>query len=307
MADMKTDFIDHCSLCASDQLEMIDSDCNITQCRHCGYIFDNPRPALEELVGFYSKPAKYDPWLQELSGRDRMWRRRLRKLKSARKEGSLLDVGTGIGQFLNLARQMYSSVYGTEVSTAAIAIAREKYGLEVFNGTLEGLARQRRSFDNITLFHVLEHVPDPRQVLSQCYSLLSDGGVLVIAVPNEVTSLRALVKRLLMKLGLRKSRHGKLGLPLIRLDGSISEVHLSHFTPPVLRRLLESTGFSVIRSDLDPYYVRHSAASWLKADLYYWFCLLVLTMFRINIFDAMLLMARKNSASRKSTCAHHKS
>jgi SAM-dependent methyltransferase len=290
---MKTEVLHECGICSSQQLQALDPQCNIARCASCGYIFDNPRPSLEELIGFYSKPAKYDSWLQELSGRERMWKRRLQKLKPTRKSGSLLDVGTGIGQFLDLARPLYSSVHGTEVSTAAIAIAREKYGLDVFRGTIHELAGQRGCFDNVTLFHVLEHVPDPREVLSACHSLLSDGGILVIAVPNEVASLRGFLKRVLTQLGFRRQQPGKLGLPLIRLDGSISEVHLSHFTPRVLRHLLEITGFSVISTTLDPYYVRHTRRSWIKADLYYSFCLAVRALFGINIFDAMLLIARK--------------
>ncbi|HST79030.1 MAG TPA: class I SAM-dependent methyltransferase [Verrucomicrobiae bacterium] len=290
---MRTELLQECSICCGQHFQLLDPECNIARCASCGYIFDNPRPSLEELIHFYSKPAKYDSWLEELSGRDRMWKRRLRKLKSSRKPGSLLDVGTGIGQFLHLARPLYTSVHGTEVSTTAIGIARDRYGLDVFQGTIHDLATQHGYFDNITLFHVLEHVPDPREVLSACHSLLTDGGVLVIAVPNEVASLRGFVKRALTHLGLRKHQSGKLGLPLICLDGSISEVHLSHFTPRVLRYLLETTGFSVISATLDPYYVRRSARSWLKADLYYYFCLAVRAFSRVNIFDAMLLIAKK--------------
>lgn len=290
---MKIERLSQCILCDSSRVELLDPECNIVRCANCGYIFDNPRPSLEELIGFYSRPAKYDSWLEELSGRDRMWNRRLRKLQPTRKPGSLLDVGTGIGQFLHLARPLYSSVHGTEVSTAAIGIAHEKYGLDVFRGTIHDLVAQQGYFDNITLFHVLEHVPDPREVLSACHSLLTEGGVLVIAVPNEVASLRGFVKRALTRMGLRKHQPGKLGLPLISLDGSIGEVHLSHFTPRVLRYLLESTGFSVMNTTLDPYYVRRTSGSWLKADLYYFFCSAVLTLLRVNIFDAMLLIARK--------------
>jgi SAM-dependent methyltransferase len=291
--NMKTDFTDHCNVCGSNNLKTIDPACNIAKCGNCGYIFDNPRPALEELIAFYSKPSKYDSWLAELSGRDRMWARRVRKLRSTRKAGSLLDIGTGIGQFLALARPMYASVYGTEVSDSGIAIARERYGLDIYKGMIDELAKEGRSFDNVSLFHVLEHVPDPKLMIETCYSLLSEEGILVIAVPNEVTSLRALAKRALRGLGLRRRDPGKLGLPLIRLDGSISEIHLSHFRPKVLQRLVETSGFSVITSTLDPYYVRDSSLSWFKADIYYYVCLLVRALFRVNIFDAMLVIARK--------------
>ena len=290
---METEFLQQCKLCDSDLLGLLDPDCNIAQCRTCGYVFDNPRPTLKALISFYSQPGKYDSWLEEIAPRTRLWKRRLKKLQSTRKPGSLLDVGTGIGQFLSLAKTSYREVYGTEVSATAIAIAKEKYGLDLFHGTIEELARQERTFDNITLFHVLEHVPDPRAMLETCHSLLAAGGCMVIAVPNEVISLRALKRWLFGKLQ-KPQGTGILGLPRLTLDGSIHEIHLSHFTPSVLRRALQSTGFSVLVDTLDPYYVRTGLRR-LKADFYYYACLLFRYLFGVNIYDAILIIARKDA------------
>ncbi len=291
---MQIELLHQCLICNSGMLDMLDPVCNIAQCQTCGYVFDNPRPTIEDLIDFYSKPGKYDSWLGEIDARNRLWRRRLNKLRSTRKPGSLLDVGTGIGQFLTLARGTYDQVYGTEVSSTAVEIAKEKYGLDLFQGVLEDLATQNKTFDNITLFHVLEHVPDPKALLETCHSLLNPDGRIVIAVPNEVTSLRALKRKLLSKMAKSKSA-GILGLPRITLDGSVDEIHLSHFTPPVLHRLLQSTGFSILVSTLDPYYVRTGLRR-LKADLYYYFCVALLHLFRLNVYDAMLVIARKNPA-----------
>jgi 2-polyprenyl-3-methyl-5-hydroxy-6-metoxy-1,4-benzoquinol methylase len=292
---MESELLHQCNLCESALLDVLDADCNIAQCRSCGYVFDNPRPTLRELIGFYSRPGKYDSWLDELGPRNRLWRRRLSKLQSTKKPGSLLDVGTGIGQFLSLARSAYAEVYGTEVSSTAIEIAKQKYGLDLFHGTLEDLAAQGRTFDNITLFHVLEHVPDPKSMLSTCHALLVPGGRLVIAVPNEVASLRGFKRRLFSKLR-KPNGSGVLGLPRLTLDGSVSEIHLSHFSPAVLARLLQATGFSVIVNTLDPYYVRTGLRR-LKADFYYYACLLVRQLFRINIYDTILMIARKPLSS----------
>jgi ubiquinone/menaquinone biosynthesis C-methylase UbiE len=295
-ANMETELLQKCNLCDSDALELLDPDCNIAQCGNCGYVFHNPRPTLEALVRFYSRPGKYDSWLEELGPRDRLWKRRLRKLEASRKPGSLLDVGTGIGQFLSLAQKKYSEVYGTEVSATAVGIAKEKYGLALFHGSIEEFAEQGNTFDNITLFHVLEHVPDPRAMLETCHSLLAFDGCLVIAVPNEVVSLRTFKRWLFAKM--RKSgRIGYLGLSRLDLDGSIPEIHLSHFTPPVLRRLLQTIGFSIVTETLDPYYVR---SGWrrAKADLFYNFCLIFHKVFRVNIYDTILIIARKEAITR---------
>jgi len=294
---MKTEVLHRCGVCNGLLLDIVDEDCNVQRCRTCGYVFDNPRPTLQELIAFYSRPTQYDSWLHELDTRDRLWKRRLRKLKKTKKPGSLLDVGSGIGQFLSLARNFYTDVSGTEVSSTAIQIAKEKYNLDLFAGTLENPALQGKVFDNITLFHVLEHVPNPRSLLDTCYRLLNAEGVLVIAVPNEVASLRAITRRVLTKAKVFKSRRlGMFGLPRITLDGNTHEVHLSHFTPGVLHRLLKATGFSVIQSTLDPYYV---LTGWprLKQDIYYNGCLALSYLFRVNLYDAILVIAKKNSVT----------
>src|SRR3984893_13934104 len=292
---MKTELVDRCYVCDGNTLETVDPACNIAQCAACGYVFDNPRPTLEELVKFYSRPSQYDSWLEELPIRQKAWERRLGTMQSTKKSGSLLAVGTGIGQFLAVARTSYRKVYGTEVSSVAVQIAKEKYDLDVFQGTIEDINWQGRVFDNISLFHVLEHVHNPKSLLQKCHSLLSPDGVLVVAVPNEVSSLRAGARRWLMNAGLKDRRGlGKFGLPLIDLGPQNGEAHLSHFTPEVLDQLLQNTHFSILEKTLDPYYLRAHRLTRLKADVYYYSCLAFMRLFDVNIYDTMLVIARKN-------------
>ena len=294
---MKTELLHQCGLCDGPTLDVLDPECHIVRCPNCGFIFDNPRPTLGELIAFYSQHDKYDSWLTELGPRERIWKRRLRIFEPYKKPGSILDVGTGIGQFLSIARRSFTEVLGTEVSTTAIQIAKEKYGLTVFQGSIEDLAKHPRKFDNITLFHVLEHVPDPRATLKTCCSLLSSGGTLVIAVPNEISSLRAITKRLLTQVGFRTANSvGKLGLPRITLHPSTPEVHLSHFTPPVLECALRNTGFSIVKSTLDPYRLQ---VAWrrITPEFYYYCCLLVLRMFKVNLYDTIFVIARKSAST----------
>jgi ubiquinone/menaquinone biosynthesis C-methylase UbiE len=291
---MKTEVLERCNVCDGDALCVVDPDCNIMRCRACGYIFDSPRPTLQELVEFYSRPGQYDSWLNELEPRERLWKRRLDALRFTKKPGSLFDVGAGIGQFLAVARDSYSEVHGTEVSSTAIQIAKERYNLNLFKGSIEDIHIAGGTFDNITLFHVLEHVPDPKLMLRTCHSLLSPRGILVIAVPNEVTSLRASLRKMLVRAGVKEQqpRVGKFGLPRTDLSADSPEVHLSHFTVSVLRRLVHIAGFSIVKETLDPYYVA-TGLSKLKADAYYYFCLAYLLMFRVNIYDSILIVAQK--------------
>jgi len=300
--DRDVELLHACPLCEADSLGVLDSTANLCECRRCGYVFNNPRPTLAALISFYSQPTKYDQWLAEEPARDALWTRRLRLLRPIAKPGSLLDVGAGIGQFLAIARPYFSEVCGTEVSESAIHIARQRYNLQLFAGELQSVEFGNKKFDNITIFHVLEHVPNPRQVIEKCASLLVDGGTLTIAVPNDLYSYRG--KRFLRTFATRRfrgarrfGRFARIGLPNIVLDGSLTEIHLSHFTTGVLRRLLEQSGFSVIASTLDPYYVAVGFAERWEAGFYLW-CRILNRIFRTNVYDAMLLVARKTSSAK---------
>lgn len=101
---MKLEYLNKCNLCKGKDISPIDKDHNIYKCNHCGYIFDNPRPTFDETKNFYSREDQYDPWLKEEKGRDILWQRRLRMVKKYKTTGTLLDIGAGIGQFLNFAK-----------------------------------------------------------------------------------------------------------------------------------------------------------------------------------------------------------
>ena len=96
ITDMNTEVVERCNVCESNRLDAVDPACHIARCANCGFVFDNPRPVLSELVKFYSRPAQYDSWLGELPARQIAWQRRLKKMQSTRKPETLLDVGTGI-------------------------------------------------------------------------------------------------------------------------------------------------------------------------------------------------------------------
>lgn len=290
---MELETISHCDLCNNDRLTAIDNDCNICQCNECGYVFDNPRPTLADLVAFYSQPDKFEDWIAEEKSRDGLWLRRLKKLQSSMKTGSLLDVGTGTGQFLFHAKRFYTSVSGTDVSDSAVIAAKNRYGFTVYKGELQTIDFAGSRFDNITLFHVLEHVPSPRSTVEKCRELLTDGGVLVIAVPNDLHSVKAKLKILLKRAGISKFANiGKIGLPRIVLDGSLNEIHLSHFTPAVLSNFLERMGFSVMENSLDPYYA--AVGLWkVIHDVHHLTCQVIHGVIGVNIYDTIWVAARK--------------
>jgi SAM-dependent methyltransferase len=281
-----------CNICASEKLRSLDPPAHLVLCEDCGYVFVSPRPDFQELQNYYSKASKYDGWLSELEARDLLWKRRLKKIKGIKRSGNLLDVGTGIGQFLHHARKEFTDVEGLEISSSAIQIAREKYRLDIRRGTIENLDFDKK-YDHITLFHVLEHVHDPKSVLEKCRSLLTDDGLLVIAAPNDLKSwelkIRTLMRRRRGELG---SSFGKYGIPALALDGTVDEIHLSQFTAGSLCSALTRLGFRIVDRSLDPYFATTGKKLFIQ-QAYLAFHSLLNRLFGVNFYNTIWIVASK--------------
>jgi 2-polyprenyl-3-methyl-5-hydroxy-6-metoxy-1,4-benzoquinol methylase len=95
-------------------------------------------------------------------------------------KGRVLDIGAGTGDFLSVAKQNGWQIIGVEPSDKAKAIAKNK-GVSFVEKTTE---LENRSFDVISMWHVLEHVPDLEEQIKELKRLLKPNGTLIIAVPN---------------------------------------------------------------------------------------------------------------------------
>ena len=97
----------------------------------------------------------------------------------------LLDLGCGSGEFPLRMRGLGWTVAGAETDPAAAKFAREKYGIDVRAGDVFNAGFAEKSFDAITLSHVIEHVPDPRAAFAKIASLLTPGGLVSVVTPNQ--------------------------------------------------------------------------------------------------------------------------
>ena len=163
-----------------------------------------------------------DPFLAELHAINTQRSARIAEIKPS---GRLLDVGCGRGNFLTIARDYGFDVHGIDISERAVAYARKQFNLKVDVATLDDLARTHNRFDVITLWHVLERFPDPFKHLHQVRSLLKEGGICVIEVPN------------LNSLKFRIASHKWHG-------GNHPLYHRTFFSTGTLRHALARTGFS---------------------------------------------------------------
>lgn len=137
--------------------------------------------------------------------------------------GCLLDVGCGNGEFLVNMRDLGWEVVGIEQDPVAADIGRQKNGLTIHTGEVEGLGLMKNSFDVVTMSHVMEHLVDPLQTLIALHRLLKPGGKIVMATPNSSS------------LGHRWFRESWRGLEPPR--------HLHIFASSSLAALLRNAGF----------------------------------------------------------------
>lgn len=218
---------------AKDRLHGTPGVFTYVRCVRCGLVYMNPRIVPEDLARIY--PDDYGP--HQTAGKARRSGRALTaelkripfacSLCAELTAGSrLLDVGCGAGAFLSLMHKATGCVVcGVDNSEAAVTAARQMYGIEVFHGTLPEAPFADGSFDAITAWSFLEHVPNPRQVVRKISQLLKPGGRCIIGVPN-VASFNARV----------------FGDRWYHLD---CPRHLHLFSPDTLSRLMTENGLAV--------------------------------------------------------------
>ncbi len=206
-----------------------DESFSVARCTACGTAQTVPRPSDDTLGRFY--PPSYYP----TGGYDRAYYRRriqpsqrqkLDIVRRFRPSGTLLDVGCGAGFFVREASEQGYSAEGIEFSREAVEFGMREGGVRLTEGDLLHAQFAGRSFDIVTLWHVLEHLPRPVETLKKIRAILKPGGILILAVPN-FDSVQARLFR---------GRWYHLEVPR----------HLYHFTPGTLRGLLDARGFDVL-------------------------------------------------------------
>ncbi|GLB48164.1 class I SAM-dependent methyltransferase [Neptunitalea lumnitzerae] len=138
-------------------------------------------------------------------------------------EKNLLDVGAGTGDFLLAAKNKGWKVCGVEPNDAAITNAANK-GVNLFS-SLDKLPNQK--FDVITLWHVLEHLPNLEKQIEQISSFLKPNGVLVIAVPNYESYDAAYYKQFWAAFDVPR--------------------HLWHFSKTAIKNVFGKQGFNLVK------------------------------------------------------------
>ncbi|MCA9077552.1 MAG: class I SAM-dependent methyltransferase [Planctomycetaceae bacterium] len=222
---------------------------HLATCLECGLGRLHPLPSPEELGRFYpneyygSPGAKFEPMTEAIVRM--VGTVHVQSLSRNLQPGSrILDIGCGRGVLLSSLADRGHEVHGMDVSETAVAGADPRADIRVAPCITE-VGYPSDHFDQVILWHVLEHLTNPREVLSEINRILKPGGQVIVAVPN-FSSWQA-----------RWSGAAWFHLDLPR--------HLFHFPVSGLRRLLTRTDFTVTREQ--HFSLRQNPFGWVQSAM----------------------------------------
>jgi len=207
---------------------------DLFRCADCGLVQQHPRVKSTSLAGLYGE----DYYVFDEPSPDR-WARAVQQYVIhilPHETGSpkrLLDVGCALGHLAVLARERGWRVVGLDISPRAVSRAVADFGLDVRAGRLSQYRSTLPPFDLVFLGDVIEHVPDPRRLLSDVHALLAPDGLVCIDTPNFGGRWR------------RLGRRRWLGL---------NRYHVNFFDADCIASLLSQEGFAQIKTSSYTHY-----------------------------------------------------
>ena len=263
--------IEHCPVCFCQQWELFttafdrflnrpEESWEIQRCRGCGFGWTTPLLSEDEIKHYY--PPTYhgetvntiESFLSGKLQRSRSWRKETEKRDLVERfvdRGRILDVGCGEGKFLWTLDSRKWERTGVEFSEQTVRLVGERIGdFTLIEGNIFSHRLLESSFDVITFWHALEHLPEPRAVLKRTHQLLRPGGWLFISLPNFDSWQARLFHRYWYPLDVPR--------------------HLYHFAPGPLEILLKDRGLQVCKHVFFSHRVnfhclRYSLINWSEA------------------------------------------
>jgi 2-polyprenyl-3-methyl-5-hydroxy-6-metoxy-1,4-benzoquinol methylase len=230
---------------------------SLSICENCKLVFTNPIP--KNLSKYYETTnyLSHNTGDNGLIGRLYSFIRNI-NIKNKYKlvtrfsaNGRILDIGCGTGEFLNFFNKRKWNVTGVEPNSTAREFAKTKYKLDILaEESLNSMIPD--SFDVISMWHVLEHVPDLNNRIAQVSKLLKKDGTIFIALPN-----------------LESPDSKKYGKFWSALD---VPRHLYHFTQNSFMKLINNHNMKLVHAEpmkFDSYYVSMLSEKYIKNRLYF--------------------------------------
>lgn len=185
-----------CYLCKNNELEKLEGTVrdnpalDILRCKKCSLVFLSSFSHVCE--GFYENDGMHkgniciESWRKSTYEDDL---RRFNMLKKQIKDKKVLDFGCGNGGFLSLAQKSAAKTCGVEIQKSM-----KNFYLQNNICAFENIDEVEDKFDFITVFHVLEHIKDPIELLKRLSEKLDEQGQIIIEVPNSEDALLSLYK-----------------------------------------------------------------------------------------------------------------
>lgn len=215
---------------------------DVVEDEELGYAHVTPLPSAETLTKLYE-----DEYYQldkkeylERNQRDEEWNNLNHQDKfdffeeQLGRKGSVLDIGSGFGHFIAFGKNIGWATKGIEPSKIACEYANNDFKVGTFNGFYnEETAALLGLFDVVHLRNVLEHLPNPLEVLELCKKNLKEDGIICVSVPNDFSPFQKIANQEL-----------DLGEWWV-----VPNHHLNYFNPTSLERVLKKVGYEPIRKE----------------------------------------------------------
>jgi SAM-dependent methyltransferase len=248
-------WIDQCPLCRTGHYDVIRTEenvfgasdtayvkmyekppVNLRRCKGCGFAFTERIPDDPEYyrqIYAYGYDYEYE---YHHNAKDVAFHQARRQILKHVQNGRLLDIGAANGYLMKFFSDVFQP-QGVEISAGPAQFARGK-GWHVDIGLYQDIELPENTFNVITMIDVLEHLPEPGQILEKNFRLLKPGGVMFIKVPNYTSQIAK--QDFLQKIG--STREGIMA----------NFCHINHFTPDSLSGHLKKLGFDVVARGYTP-------------------------------------------------------
>ncbi len=215
----------------SNRVIYTDGAIKLRRCSACDLVFTDPMIAVDPT--YYQEHVVYaHKTISDAQGeRAHLDSRRIAWMEALTKRGSkTLDIGCGSGAFVACSRDAGRDAYGIDFNDREISLGRTAFHLDGFLMTSDVLSMpdEWSGFDLITMFEVIEHLPNPKQMIQEVHRRLKDGGYLVLSCPNE-----------------------RRWQPAGRIFVDYPPHHLTRWTPKCIQLFLESNSFEYVKTEID--------------------------------------------------------
>lgn len=252
----------------------------IVKCTNCKLVYTNPMEDMKKILTGYGDVID-EEYLQTEKYRKLLSLKHLSSIEKFKQKGTLLDIGCFAGFFLELAKKKGWQTYGLEPSKWATEIAKKR-GVKIVGRDIDTAKLKTEFFDAVTMWDVIEHLPNPQDVIKTIHQALKKDGIVAFGTPN-IDSILAKILR--------------ANYPyLIRM-------HIVLYSPQTLKKLFEENGFKVIYTGtygriypleyiLDRIKIKNPAFQFIKKHLLSYKKIANLTI-NLNLRDEFIMIARK--------------